>query len=40
MSEYNAPFESVLEIHKVKLMKNAGIDKRSYALEKLYYNNK
>ena len=40
MSEYNAPFEPILEIPKMKLMKSKGIDKRTYAMEKLFWNGK
>ena len=37
MSEYNAPFESVMEIEKRSLMKNSNNSKK-YAIEQLYIN--
>jgi len=37
MSEYNAPFKSILEIEKLKLMNNSQA-KKSIAIEKLYIN--
>lgn len=37
MSEYNAPFESILEIKKARLFDNSK-EKRSYAVEKLFFN--
>jgi len=40
MSEYNAPFEPILEIPKMKLMKSKGLGKRAYAMEKLFWNGK
>jgi len=38
MSEYTAPFESVFAIQKQKTFKNANLDKRAYATEKLFIN--
>jgi hypothetical protein len=38
MSEYNAPFESIMEIEKRSLMVNSSNSKK-YALEQLYINN-
>ena len=38
MSEYNAPFESVLEIRKESLMNNSNLNERKYVIEKLYWN--
>jgi len=38
MSEYNAPFESVMEIEKRSLLNNSDYAKK-YALEQLYINN-
>ena len=40
MSEYNAPFESVLEIRKESLMNNSNLNERKYVIEKLYWNKK
>ena len=40
MSEYNAPFNSILEIRKESLFNNANIDKRKIVIEKLFYNGK
>lgn len=40
LSEYEAPFESVLEIQKMQLMNNKNVDKRQYATEKLFWNGK
>ena len=37
MSEYNAPFESVMEIEKLSLLDNSQ-EKTKVALEKLYIN--
>lgn len=37
ISEYSAPFKSVLEIKKAQLMNNSQ-EKKSYVLEKLYVN--
>jgi hypothetical protein len=38
MSEYNAPFRSIFEIKKTKLLNNSAA-KKTKALEKLYINN-
>ena len=38
MSEYNAPFDSVLEIRKESLMNNSNLSERKYVIEKLYWN--
>jgi len=38
MSEYNAPFHSVLEIKKESFMNNSNLTERKYILEKLYWN--
>ena len=40
MSEYNAPFNFILEIRKESLLNNANIDKRKIVIEKLFYNNR
>ena len=40
MSEYNAPFNSILEIRKESLFNNTNIDKRKIVIEKLFYNNR
>ena len=38
MSEYNAPFNSVLEIKKESLLNNTNLKERKFVLERLYYN--
>jgi site-specific DNA-adenine methylase len=38
MSEYNAPFDSVLEIKKESLFNNSNFKERKYVIEKLYWN--
>ena len=38
MSEYNAPFDSVLEIKKESLLNNSNLKERKYVIEKLYWN--
>ena len=38
MSEYNAPFDSVLEIRKESLLNNSNLKERKYVIEKLYFN--
>ena len=40
LSEYNAPFSPILEIPKMKLFNNKGVEKREYAIEKLFWNGK
>lgn len=40
MSEYNAPFDSVLEIKKASLLNNSDLSERKYAIEKLFWNKK
>jgi 16S rRNA G966 N2-methylase RsmD len=40
LSEYDAPFEPILEIPKMKLMNNVNLDKRKYVMEKLFWNGK
>jgi len=40
MSEYNAPFDSVLEIKKESLLNNSNLKERKYVIEKLYWNKK
>lgn len=40
MSEYNAPFKSILEIKKESLLNNSNIDKRKFVIEKLFWNEK
>lgn len=39
MSEYNAPFKSILEIKKESLLNN-NADKRKFVIEKLFWNEK
>ncbi len=39
MSEYNAPFDSVLEIRKESLL-NSNLKERKYVIEKLFWNKK
>ena len=39
MSEYNAPFKSILEIKKESLF-NSNADKRKFVIEKLFWNEK
>lgn len=39
MSEYNAPFKSILEIKKESLLDNSA-DKRKFVIEKLFWNEK
>ena len=39
MSEYNAPFKSILEIKKESLLNN-NVDKRKFVIEKLFWNEK
>ena len=39
MSEYNAPFDSVLEIRKESLLNNTGVE-RKFVIEKLFWNKK
>jgi hypothetical protein len=38
LSEYNAPFNCIFEIPKMKLLNNTNLDKRGYVIEKLYFN--
>ena len=38
MSEYNAPFDSVLEIKKESLLNNSNLNERKYIIEKLFWN--
>ena len=40
LSEYNAPFSPILEITKMKMFNNKGVEKREYAIEKLFWNGK
>lgn len=40
MSEYNAPFKSILEIKKESLLNNSNLDKRKFVIEKLFWNEK
>mgnify|MGYP003334811400 FL=1 len=40
LSEYNAPFSPILEIPKMKMFNNKGVEKREYAIEKLFWNGK
>ena len=40
MSEYSAPFDSVLEIKKQSLLNNSNLSERKYVIEKLYWNKK
>lgn len=40
LSEYNAPFEPIFEIQKMKLLNNKNLDKRGYVTEKLFWNGK
>ena len=40
LSEYNAPFSPILEIPKMKIFNNKGVEKREYAIEKLFWNGK
>jgi site-specific DNA-adenine methylase len=40
MSEYNAPFDSVLEIKKESLLNNSNLKERKYVIENLFWNKK
>lgn len=40
MSEYNAPFKSILEIKKESLFNNSNVDKKKFVIEKLFWNEK
>jgi len=40
MSEYTAPFQSILEIKKESMFNNTNVEKRKYVIEKLFWNEK